>query len=158
MKRPLLFYCTLFFCAFIELFRGRPHHRQWRGRPGERSGRTNYTYPIFCTFSAYIRPPGGGVITSEFNDFVGGNNASRMADRNPKTVMELPHTAFCITWAGAKQSFVNQYRITAVEAPAMGILLPGFYMGRTIGRSGKFWMSRRTGNSRPKERPWCSPF
>lgn len=41
-------------------------------------------------------PGGSGVITSEFSDFVNGNDVSRMADQNPKSMMELPHTSFYV--------------------------------------------------------------
>lgn len=58
-------------------------------------------------------PGGSGVITSEFSDFVNGNDVSRMADQNPKSMMELPHTSFYVIWAGSKPSFVNQYMLTS---------------------------------------------
>ena len=58
-------------------------------------------------------PGGGGVITSEFSDFIAGNDASRIADRNKNTMVELPYSSFYIIWAGSNDSFINQYMLTS---------------------------------------------
>ena len=71
------------------------------------------------TFSARVSygstglPGGGGVITSEFSDFIAGNDASRIADRNKNTMVELPYSSFYIIWAGSNDSFINQYMLSS---------------------------------------------
>lgn len=60
-------------------------------------------------------PQGGGVITSEFDDFPFGYDVSKIVDKKANTKLILPHNTFYIIWACNTSSLVNQYTLTSAD-------------------------------------------
>ncbi len=73
------------------------------------------------TYSVQIRdnnadmPQGGGVITSQFDDFPTGFDVSKLVDKKAETKFILPHKTFYIIWACNTSSTVNQYTLTSAD-------------------------------------------
>lgn len=60
-------------------------------------------------------PPGGGVITAQYDDFTTGCDVSKMVDSKPATHYEVPYNTFYLLWACSKSAHVNLYSLTAAS-------------------------------------------